>query len=241
MTRPLEYAFCYCEENVYKFLETISTMNDIFDRSCAVFMTSFCCRPCDEVLNEWTSVVPYRPYESSELEKDLIVWDYHVIALVRATHAGKWYVVDQDSKLPPTEDAELGSLAPHCIDLHTYVTQVLFLDTATSHSVCSELTELLNRVRYRVVEREDYLSFLRSDRSHMQKAPGVYRAKPPPWPSVSGSSASVGDEVKKRAEAVLSALPSNLRANNLVCFINAANTSIPGVVMDRHSFEDFFL
>ncbi|KAG5470709.1 hypothetical protein LSCM1_01955 [Leishmania martiniquensis] len=240
MTSHLEYAFCYCEENVYKFLESIYTKSDLFDRSCAVFMTSFSCRPCDEVLNSWTSLVPYRPYESSEFRKDLTVWDYHVIALVRSTHSGKWYVVDQDSKLPPTEDTELGPLAPRCVDLHRYVTQVLFLDAAASGLVCSELTELLNRVRYRVIERDDYLSLLRSDRSHMQKAPGMYRAKPPPWPPVSESSASVGYEAKKRAEAVLSALPPNLRVNNLACFINAASTSIPGVIMDRHSFEEFF-
>nr|CAB55374.1 hypothetical protein L1648.12 [Leishmania major] len=240
MAHPLYYAFCYCEENVYKFLEMISAMGDLFDRSCAVFMTSFCCAPCDEALNEWTSVVPYRPCESSELRKDITTWDYHVIALVRATRTGKWYVVDQDSRLSPTWDADLGSLAPHCIDLDKYVAQVLFLDTAVTNTVCSELTELLNRVRYRVIERDDYLSFLRSDRSHMQKEPGVYRTLPPQWPLINGCSTCVRDEVRRRAESALSSLPSTLRANNLVCFINAANTTIPGVIIDRHSFADFF-
>ncbi|KAG5496363.1 hypothetical protein JKF63_02665 [Porcisia hertigi] len=240
MTRSLDYTFCYCEENVYKFLETVSTMGDLFDESYAVFMSSFNCPPCDEVPNRWTSVVPYRSYKYSEFKKDITTWDYHVIALVRAKRSGKWYVVDQDSRLPPSEDSDLGSLAPHCVDLDRYVKNTLFLDADVTSSISSEVTEILNRVRYRVVKRDDYLSFLRSDRSHMQLAPGVYQAKPPLWPLISEGSKFVEDSVKRRAESALSALPSTLRANNLVCFINVANNTVPGVIMDRHSFANFF-
>ncbi|KAK7198408.1 N-terminal glutamine amidase [Novymonas esmeraldas] len=240
MSHSVDYAWCYCEENVFKLLEAVSSASSFFDRSYAVVMTSFDCPPRDEELNVWTSAVPYRPYKSSQLMEDVTMWDYHVVAVLRSVSTGKWYVVDHDSKLPPVGDAALGWLAPYCIDLDLYVAMVLFLDTSAPAPVSSQLTELLSNVRYRIVEGEDYLSFLRSDRSHMLESPGVFRATPPPWSTIDAPSSSVSCSAAKRAESALQKLPSFLATNNLVCFINISNTLVPGVVVDRHSFRTFF-
>lgn len=240
MASYLEYAFCYCEENVYKCIEKLLTENKSVDKGYAVVMSSFCCDASAEQLNKWTSVVPYRPFKTAVLAEDVTLWDYHVIAVIHSADTSSWYVIDLDSRIPATTDVGLGPLSPYCVDLHTYVTRTLFFDSALTGSAARQLTALLDRVQYRVLEWEDYVSQLRTDRSHMMTSLGAYTEEPPQWLPISAASSAAGPEARRRGEAAVGALPIALRSNNLVSFINMSNSTIFGTVVDRHAFLPLF-
>jgi len=104
-----------------------------------------------------------------------VTWDYHVFAILEAQgpqSRTKVYDLDADLKpFPlPFEDYVEEVLGPRCVDL----------------ADCP-------RDRYfRVVEAEDYLDCLCSDRSHMQDEAGRYRATPPAEPPIIGARNRMG-------------------------------------------------
>ncbi|KAI8911762.1 N-terminal glutamine amidase-domain-containing protein, partial [Gorgonomyces haynaldii] len=123
------YQRCYCEENIYKLLELEE------DAQYCVFIS-----------NKARKVPFWDPI------KDVVVWDYHVIA------CGKGKVFDLDSSLP---------IGCHWKD---YVRHVL-----GGHQLPEEYQRM-----YRIVEKQAYLDTLSSDRSHMLRD-GKYIAEPPAW------------------------------------------------------------
>ena len=89
----------------------------------------------------------------------LVVWDYHVAALVA--------------------DPADGALV---LDLDTTFGFPLPLKVWLAASFPPELEARL-RPRFRLIPAADYLVLLVSDRSHMRNPDGSWKAPPPPWPA----------------------------------------------------------
>ncbi|HOX31953.1 MAG TPA: hypothetical protein PLB91_06450 [Spirochaetales bacterium] len=89
----------------------------------------------------------------------LVHWDYHVLALVEDRAAGL-LALDLDTELPfPCPAAR-------------YLEETFPAERQQSRATPS----------LRMIEAADYLAFLVSDRSHMRRPNGSWRAPPPPWP-----------------------------------------------------------
>jgi hypothetical protein len=92
----------------------------------------------------------------------LVCWDYHVFAVVDDPD-GQRLALDFDSNLPfpyPLErylDESFPSIMPVPLQPH-----------------------------FRLIEGQEYLAGLASDRSHMRRPDGSYTATPPPWPAPRG-------------------------------------------------------
>jgi protein N-terminal glutamine amidohydrolase len=128
------YTSCYCEENIYHLCATDKDFSAVF------------------VSNPNKSV----PFWNQRSSKDVVVWDYHVIAVKRGL------VYDLDTKLAfPTTWKD-------------YSTNSLRIDNT--------LPTQFQRY-YRIVPGDVYLQNLSSDRSHMIKD-GKYQATPPVWPPI---------------------------------------------------------
>jgi protein N-terminal glutamine amidohydrolase len=87
-----------------------------------------------------------------------LLWDYHVVLLVRS--ATTWQVWDFESDLGMPLAAE--SWIAACF-LH------------------QDRIPLRYRPRFRVMPASEYVATLRSDRSHMRDEDGSYAKTPPPW------------------------------------------------------------
>ena len=91
-----------------------------------------------------------------------IVWDYHVI-LLSLSDDGTWLVWDLDTRLAmplPFPDYAALTFAPPGVLAPSF------------------------EPRFRVIDGGDWLAGFSSDRSHMRKKNGLYRAPPPPWPVI---------------------------------------------------------
>ncbi len=92
-----------------------------------------------------------------------IVWDYHVIGLVREEVVSPWLVLDLDTEFGFPLDATL------------YLQQTFF---------GSEQWPELYLPMFRVIPAQEYRAVFSSDRSHMLDEVGQYKKTPPPWPSI---------------------------------------------------------
>lgn len=236
----LPYAHCYCEENVYKCLERVRADPDLFDHSFAVFMSSYSVDPSRETLNQWASNVPYRSFKTSDLSADFVIWDYHVVAVVRCKANRQWFVIDRDTSLSCSQDPVLGSWGQYCVEFEFYCSETLFLERSLAAPLKRRVENLMDAVRYRAVDGETYLCFFRSDRSHMVRSSGEYSQKPPRWPPIQGFPVWASVAEREKVQPLLEALGSSFAQNNLTCLINMANTLTPGIVMNRRFFSSLF-
>jgi len=87
-----------------------------------------------------------------------LLWDYHVVLLVRNSTA--WHVWDFECDLgmPMAAQPWLTDCFPH-----------------------QDRIPLRHRPRFRVMAAAEYVATLRSDRSHMREVDGTYAKTPPPW------------------------------------------------------------
>uniref|UniRef100_A0A8R1DRR2 Protein N-terminal glutamine amidohydrolase n=1 Tax=Caenorhabditis japonica TaxID=281687 RepID=A0A8R1DRR2_CAEJA len=83
------YQSCYCEENVYKLIESAKTRDGVY----AVFISNDC------------QMVPLWCQKSAKDPSGFVVWDYHVIAIHKKRGGTKVY--DLDSTLPWGVDFEI--------------------------------------------------------------------------------------------------------------------------------------
>lgn len=292
----VQYNHCYCEENVYKFVEKfvlaaevdrrkrasglltdcvvaddvlaptllVTTIN--FDAAAAAFMSTYRDDPSSEKKNVWESQFPICTRDLAGLvaspagassDDPFVVWDYHVIALLR--HKSVWYVVDLDTKIGQ-------SLCPAPSEPLMAVRGDLYFRAALyPQAIHQKLTSInLRRAEFsaakvlvRVVPALEFLTTFRSDRSHMLVKKGGGRVvsenlksddyvKPPPlYPPILEASPVV--KIASGASSSVTELPADgiqctaLRAdsswrqqNNLASFINMTNTThVPGAVMSR--------
>lgn len=240
MAEFLPYAHCYCEENTYICLEKVREYPELFDRSFAVFMSSFQCTPSLQRVNSWTSTVPYRSFKATDPRVDLVVWDYHVIAVVRCKSNGRWYVIDRDSGLPHANDFALENWKVYCIGLELYCTKTLFLERSIAAPYGEQIRKLLEAVRFRVIVGSVYLCCFRSDRSHMMDDGGNYSQEPPPWRPIQDFPPWARTAEREEVKEFLTSKNGPFLRNNLSCFINMVDAAAPGTVIDRDAFTTFF-
>lgn len=244
MSGFLDYTHCYCEENIYRLLaksKVLGDENTPFDKFYAVLFSSYATAVLQEVVNDWDSLVPYRRYESDD-QKDMMLWDYHVVAFVRSRSTTKWYAIDFDSQLPsqnpPTED--LGRWQSYCVDMFLYIKKTFMFETEGVFRHMDELGKALDQVRLRVMERDEYLAILRTDRSHMIDERGEYNAPPPLQPIISHAPEGTPRDLLERYATVEGTLGPEKKKNNLVCLINMRNTTISDTVVDRRLLARHF-
>lgn len=228
MVLSLSYTRCYCEENAYHAVEKSLEASSPFSAAYAVVVSSCNMPPRSEVVNEWVSSVPWRPF-SSAASGEIGAWDYHVFAAVKTKKLKRWYVVDFDCNLaPPAAPSELGEWALYCVPLEYYMKEMFFFEESNTR-----LRFALDQVRFRLVKGEDYLCSFRSDRSHMLKN-GVYNAPPPLSKPIQDFHATTSSELKEHYQGIEETLSPRHRKNNLVSFINMGNSMFPGSVVTRH-------
>jgi protein N-terminal glutamine amidohydrolase len=87
-----------------------------------------------------------------------LLWDYHVVLLVRSNTT--WHVWDFECDLgmPMAAESWITACFPH-----------------------QDRVPLRCRPRFRVMSAAEYVATLRSDRSHMREDDGTYAKPPPPW------------------------------------------------------------
>ena len=146
MLRPQDcaYAAFYCEENVFHLL----ARDDLApgDRY-AVFIS-----------NPHRSCALWGQQQAQP--KEPVVWDYHVVALVKDSLQARIYDLDARFGFPvPAAD---------------------YLDGAFP---LGDQIPLEFRPRFRVVSADELRASFASDRSHML-VDGAYRAPVPPWPPI---------------------------------------------------------
>ncbi|CCW60344.1 unnamed protein product [Phytomonas sp. EM1] len=228
------YAQCYCEENIYHLLLELQGEGSPFEKSFAVVVSSYKTSLIHEKANIWDSYVPYRSFKMNNVD-DLLIWDYHVFAVVQASETRKIYAIDFDSNLAYFDSVgSLGKWAFHCKDFSLYIKETFFLDKNQLFTAFDGLSAALDDLSFRIVEGLDYITFLRSDRSHMQNKLGQYKKSPPTAPPISSFANCVDEEHRKCYKLVEESLAVEKKKNNLVCFINMNNVLFPGIIVDRH-------
>jgi hypothetical protein len=118
-------------------------------------------------------------HRASHHPSGLVVWDYHVVVMVKSSSTSKCTVYDLDI----ADSSGEASLGVPC-DMTTYAAAVL------------SPSNLFPPRKYRIIPAENFFKHFASDRSHMIKpadpqattaigtATGQYRAPPPPYPPI---------------------------------------------------------
>jgi hypothetical protein len=137
---------CYCEENVW---HACGELPSCVDEALVAFIS-----------NPARLVAMWRQRSASSAEEP-VIWDYHVILLMRREIA--WRVLDPDSALP----------TPAPVAPYLEATFPLLPARWARH-----------RPSFRLVPAADYRRELRSDRSHMRAPDGSWLSPPPPGPCI---------------------------------------------------------
>eukprot|EP00123_Amoebidium_parasiticum_P021139 comp6220_c0_seq1/m.2048 comp6220_c0_seq1/g.2048 ORF comp6220_c0_seq1/g.2048 comp6220_c0_seq1/m.2048 type:complete len:226 (-) comp6220_c0_seq1:50-727(-) len=148
----LTYTACYCEENVWKLCEAIG--KNMGEERLRDYTVCF--------ISNAQQMTPIWCQKSSEVEDNLVVWDYHVV-LIQERDGEEAYIYDLDTTLPcpcPLREYVQGAFKPHLLLKKEY------------------------RRSFRLVPARDYLSMFASDRSHMIDENGEYKSEPPPYPPI---------------------------------------------------------
>ena len=149
-----QHTGCYCEENVFKLIETLLEMGT------ATHAELFVC-----FISNTIKKVPIWMQKSSKRRDGSVLWDYHVIALSQRTRDQTNLIWDLDTTLP------------FPCPLSEYIEKALpDIEGGLGMGGYERL--------YRVIPSEDYLGHFASDRSHMKRGDGSWLAPPPPWPCI---------------------------------------------------------
>ncbi len=158
MSPPLHHPF-YCEENVWHLCQTFPVEST---HRLVVFVSN----PNRTVL--------FCNQRAGD-ERGLVVWDYHVLLLVRQDG---WQVWDLDARwgYPQRLPAYLAHAFPY---LRSPAGNEGRLEEAEAWSVPAEFAPV-----FRVVAAEQYVVDFASDRRHMRDDAGGWTKPPPPWACV---------------------------------------------------------
>lgn len=139
------YQAHYCEENIWH----LCAHPELSEAVCqVVFITNT------------RQAVPFW-HQRAASPGQYIVWDYHVVLLVKASD--RWQVWDLDSRL----------------EVPLPLGEYLRATFANLRHVEPDFWP-----RFRVVAADEYRQHFSSDRSHMRDADGAYLAEPPGWPPI---------------------------------------------------------
>ncbi|TRM61813.1 N-terminal glutamine amidase-domain-containing protein [Schizophyllum amplum] len=173
-TRPptvqVAYTSHYCEENVYLLLQTLASDASVADtwNAYAVFIS-----------NETKSVALWNQKLAPEDSVMPVVWDYHVVALLRP----KEPEISQECEervLPQAWIYDFDSRIPTPVLLEEY------LEGTFRDEVPTQFQSL-----FRVVSAQELFDYFASDRSHMlsSEASLVYVKPPPGHAAIRGTKA----------------------------------------------------
>ncbi|KAF6203968.1 hypothetical protein GE061_002306 [Apolygus lucorum] len=157
-----EYTKCYCEENIWKLVEALKLSDSrVLDQCWVVFISNN-----DRTIPLWKQRAGHQD------RNHLVIWDYHVIMVVRSGDSGdnsthEEYVVDFDTVLPfvfPLEDYYALAIQDECQFIENF------------------------KRKFRVVKATEYLEKFASDRSHMIRMDDsgqmVFSSPPPNYPPI---------------------------------------------------------
>ncbi|KAJ7109232.1 N-terminal glutamine amidase-domain-containing protein [Mycena epipterygia] len=163
----------YCEENIFLLCEAFILLQEEVS---AVFIS-----------NELKTVALW----NQKLSKDahsVVVWDYHVVLLLRSRDGQNW-IYDLDTRL-----------AVPC-PLKDYLLQTFRQDVSSAYQSL-----------FRIVPGPTYVEYFASDRSHMHIEPSasisaeacVYRSPPPCYAPLRGRNASVANNLMRSFVSMVS-------------------------------------
>ena len=145
------YTSCYCEENIWHLCDKIKKSNCLKENHKAYVIF---------ISNE-NRAVPLWNQASSQSEEGLVIWDYHVILIIKTNTASEVY--DLDTSLP------------YPCDFQSY--------TKATFKSDENILEQFHR-KFRVIPFEDYLLNFASDRHHMKDDKGQWIKPPPEYPCI---------------------------------------------------------
>ncbi|KAF7322859.1 Nt-Gln-amidase domain-containing protein [Mycena chlorophos] len=145
------YTPFYCEENIWHLCSAFLQHKTAL-QTWAVFVS-----------NESKTVALWQ----QKLGEPVVVWDYHVVAIVQNHDAKKW-VYDYDTRLPFPSPLE------------EYIAETFRRDIPPAY-----------KSLFRIVPGQEFVDFFASDRSHMMKG-GV---PPPPYDAIRGKKTLVGNNL----------------------------------------------
>ncbi|PKY12539.1 hypothetical protein RhiirB3_360866 [Rhizophagus irregularis] len=147
--KKLIYTSCYCEENIYHLCKELDDIKNKID--------IYVCFISNENLT-----VPLWKQRASKYSDGMIIWDYHVILIVKEK--------DSEQKI---NVYDLDTTLPFPCDFSTYT---------------QESFKVLNIPQYyrkfRIILAETFLRVFASDRSHMIKKDGTWSSPPPTYPPI---------------------------------------------------------
>lgn len=179
----LPYRSCYCEENVYKFLEAVAADEveglpaSALDEFHAVFIS-----------NE-AGVVPMLHQRAGSFEREdlpgIVLWDYHVVALRVGSPSRGAAVYDFDTALEPSWPTPAAA----------YARRAFAVGRDGSWRLSLHREDPSCRPRFRVVRAAYLLAHFSSDRSHMRAEGGGWLSPPPAWAPIRGGLAPTANEL----------------------------------------------
>ncbi|KAI9203589.1 N-terminal glutamine amidase-domain-containing protein [Polychytrium aggregatum] len=184
---PLIYTSCYCEENCYKLVERLRSLHVDLRSVHVVFIS-----------NPHERAILWRQKSSTWGLNGQVIWDYHVIVVVKSPELPHALVLDFDTTLP--------LLCP----FPTYAREALY-----PNGYQAWIRDLGARL-YRVVSGDAFLEHFASDRSHMIAADGTYNSPPPSYPPIKTKDSTMNlDSYRKMSLAEPSADRSDSKFGTL--------------------------
>ena len=178
------YTSCYCEENIWHLCDKIKKSNILTENQ----------NPYVIFISNDNKTVPLWSQSSSKTEDGLVIWDYHVILIIKA---------DQDCTV-----FDLDSNLPYPCDFNSYTKATFKLD--------DNILEQFHR-KFRVIPFEDYLLNFASDRQHMKDDNGQWLQPPPDYPCIqtSKSTNNINDFISMKPNACPGEVVSLKKFNDL--------------------------
>lgn len=158
------YTSCYCEENVWWQCKQYMESTAAFDPSIEAFAV-FVSNP--------TKTVAIFEQKSSSRDDGAVIWDYHVLFLVRSRIPSN--ETDTESNLVLFFDLDSRLAFPCPFDLYWHKA------IARQPNMRLQFTP-----RFRIVSAEHFVHSFASDRSHMIKDDGSYSSPPPSYSVLGG-------------------------------------------------------
>ena len=148
------YTSCYCEENVWHLCDKIDKSKLLAENQKAFVI----------FISNKNKAVPLWNQSSSKDQEGLVIWDYHVILIIKS---------DEDSTV-----FDLDTNLPYPCEFNCYSEGTFKSD--------ENILEQFHR-KFRVIHIKDYLSNFASDRRHMKDENGQWLKPPPNYPCIQTS------------------------------------------------------
>jgi len=145
------YTSCYCEENIWHLCDKIKKSNISTENQ----------TPYVIFISNDNKTVPLWSQSSSKSEDGLVIWDYHVILIIKTDQGSTVFDLDTNLQYP--------------CDYNSYSQDTFKSD--------DNILEQFHR-KFRVIPFEDFLLNFASDRHHMKDENGQWLQPPPDYPCI---------------------------------------------------------